>query len=292
MTTARLETYLDGLAFPESPRWREGAFWCSDISAHEVCRVDGPGRKAVVVSGLKTPSGLGWTAQGDLLVAAIEASGVYRVGADGAARPFCPFERHGVEATNDMATWGGRSYVTCAGRAHRPGDGLAEFSQPCGKILLIDHATGEGRVVADGLLGPNGAQVTADGRRMIVAETFARRLLAFDVAADGALSAPSVFAELGKLPDGLALDAEGAAWVGLGESFRRVAEGGRVLAEIAVEDAHCVAPALGGPDGRSLFMAVSRYSGADDIFTGRAQGRILRTEVAVPAASTVFADPG
>ena len=281
--TASLEIYLDGVAFPESPRWRDGAFWCSDISAHQVCRVDAAGRKTVVVSDLKTPSGMGWTPNGDLLVASIDTSSIYRVGADGVTRPFCPFERHGVLATNDMATFGGRSYVTCGGRRHQPGDGAAELSLPTGKILLVDHASGEGRVVAEGLKGPNGAQVTPDGRRLIVAETFTQRILAFEVASDGSLSQPRVFAEVGKLVDGLVLDAEGAAWVGAGDCFRRVAEGGSVLEDIAVPGWLCIAPALGGADGRSLFMAASQFSGADDIFNGRAKGRILRTEVAAPA---------
>lgn len=283
--TASLEIYLDDVAFPESPRWRDGAFWYSDIAAHQVCRVDEPGRKTIVVSDLRTPSGLGWTAQGDLLIVCIADCGVYRLGAEGCApRLFCGVERHGVLGTNDMATVAGRSYVTCAGRAHQAGDGVAELSLPLGKILQIDHATGEARVAAEGLKGPNGAQVTPDGRRLIVAETFTQRILAFDVAADGSLSAPRVFAEVGRMVDGLVLDAEGAAWVGAGESFRRVAEGGRVLEDIPAPGWLCVAPALGGPDGRSLFMAVSQFSGADDIFSGRAKGRILRTEVAVPAA--------
>jgi len=37
--TAGVEVVLDGLVFPESPRWHDDALWVSDWGAHEVLRV-------------------------------------------------------------------------------------------------------------------------------------------------------------------------------------------------------------------------------------------------------------
>lgn len=282
--SAPLEVLVDDAVYPEAPRWRDGALWYSDIGAGQICRVAAPGRKEVLAQGLDTPSGLGWTRAGELIFASILASAVYRLGADNRPQLLCGPERHGVEGTNDLATAGSRSYVTCAGRRHQAGDDLAALSQPVGKILMIDHESCEGRIVASGLRGPNGVAVTPDGSALIVAETFARRLLRFDIDPAGFLSNRQVFAELDVMVDGLALDAAGAAWVGAGRDFRLVDAQGRILDRVEAPGWTCVACMLGGPDGRSLFMAVSRFEGAEAIFAGRSEGRLLRTTVDVPAA--------
>src|SRR5206468_612051 len=96
-------------------------------------------------------------------------------------------------------------------------------------VLLLVEADGGARVAADGLVFPNGMALSADGRTLLVAETYASRISAFDVAGDGSLSNRRVWAELADrppaatfpevftsgllLPDGIALDADGALWV-------------------------------------------------------------------------------
>ncbi len=62
------ELLLDGLIFPEGPRWRDGKLWFSDMHAHRVMTVDLAGRSQVVVEVPGQPSGLGWTPDGELLV--------------------------------------------------------------------------------------------------------------------------------------------------------------------------------------------------------------------------------
>src|SRR5207248_10997003 len=138
------------------------------------------------------------------------------------------------------------------------------------------------RIVAAGLTGPNGIAVTPDGGRLIVAECFASRVLEFDIAGDGSLAGQRTFAET-EMMDGLALDAEGAIWIGTVTSFQRVERGGRVTDAVEVPGWMCIAPMLGGEDGRSLFMAVCQHASADEIFTGEAKGRLLKTQVAGPA---------
>lgn len=80
---------------------------------------------------------------------------------------------------------------------------LASGTAP-GKIALVT-ADGKAREVADGLAFPNGMAVTPDNRTLIVAESFAARLTAFDIAADGSLSNRRVWADV--TGDGICIDA-------------------------------------------------------------------------------------
>src|SRR5206468_8684403 len=124
-----------------------------------------------------------------------------------------------------------------------------------GVIALVTQ-DGSARQVADGLPFPNGMLITPDNTTLIVGESYAQRLTAFDIAADGGLSNRRVWAELGDgVPDGICLDAEGAVWYGDVPNARcvRVLEGGEVTNTIDL-DRGCFACALGGPDGRTLFM--------------------------------------
>jgi sugar lactone lactonase YvrE len=114
---------------------------------------------------------------------------------------------------------------------------------------------------------------------LILAETFARRLTAFEIAADGNLANRRVGAPLGgRIPDGICLDGEGAIWVAHagGPECVRVAEGGEVLDRVATSQP-CYACMLGGVDGRTLFMmtAPPLGAGADD-----GEGPLGRIEIA------------
>src|SRR6266702_3995582 len=100
-----------------------------------------------------------------------------------------------------------------------------------GYIKLV---TPDGRLrqVAGDIQFPNGMVITPDGRTLIISESFAGRLTAFDIDGDGGLSGRRVFAE-GLGPDGICTDAEGAVWVSTGGfSIARVAEGGTVLQRV------------------------------------------------------------
>ena len=117
---------------------------------------------------------------------------------------------------------------------------------------------------------PNGMVVTPDNSTLIVAESFARRLTAFDIAADGGLSNRRVWAELDDgVPDGICLDAEGAVWYGDVPNTRcvRVREGGEVLQTIEL-DRGCFACALGGQDRRTLFMVAAEWNGPAGMIDG------------------------
>ena len=128
-----------------------------------------------------------------------------------------------------------------------------------GAIGLVDPA-GAVRIVATGLALPNGLAFLPDGSTLVVSETNGSRILAFPTEADGSLGAPSVFADLGehRHPDGLCVDVEGGVWVGCYDTgeFLRFVAGGTVTHRIAIDRGWAIAPALGGPDGRTLSMVV------------------------------------
>jgi sugar lactone lactonase YvrE len=115
-------------------------------------------------------------------------------------------------------------------------------------------------LVAAGLVTPNGLVVTPDGRTLIVAETYARRLSAFDIAGDGSLGNRRVFATVSGEPDGLCIDEEGAVWVALPQESKaiRVRPGGEVVEQVDVPDHWVFSCALGGEDRRTLYLVAGK----------------------------------
>jgi sugar lactone lactonase YvrE len=176
------------------------------------------------------------------------------------------------------------------GRGNAYVNGRCEFDfsggLPRGVIALVT-ADGDVRQVADAIAFPNGMVVTPDNRTLIIAESIAEKLTAFDIEADGTLSNRRTWAE-GIGADGICLDAEGAIWAQSGAMATacvRVAEGGEVLERIEL-DRSPFACMLGGPDGRSLFILAAEWRGFEEIEYALADrtGRVLVTEAPEPRA--------
>jgi sugar lactone lactonase YvrE len=154
-------------------------------------------------------------------------------------------------------------------------------------ILALVTPDGSVRQVADQIAFPNGMVVTPDNSTLIVAESFASRLTAFDIAADGSLSNRRVWAELGQGGDGICLDAMGAVWcpaVKEGKSTCvRVSEGGQVLQRIEL-DRGCFACMLGGDDGKTLFMMAAEWHGTEnmDVLLHSRTGQVLTARAPAP----------
>ena len=86
-------------------------------------------------------------------------------------------------------------------------------------IVALVTPEGSARQVADGVAFPNGMAVTPDGSTPIIAESYATKLTAFDIEAEGDLTNRRVWAELDGPPDGICIDAEGAVWAGSRQSL-------------------------------------------------------------------------
>ncbi len=153
-------------------------------------------------------------------------------------------------------------------------------------VIAVVTPDGVARQVADGLAFPNGMLVMPDDATLVVAESYAKRLTAFDMAADGALTNRRVWAELGDgVPDGLCVDTENAIWYADVPNRRcvRVREGGEVLATVEL-DRGCFACALGGADGTTLFLLAQEWNGPANMLTGPRTGVLLATEAPAPRA--------
>lgn len=281
MATSSPQILLDGLVFPEAPRWREGRLWFSDVFAHKVMTVDLEGKPETVLEIPGWPCGLGFLADGSLLISSTSDAKVSRLAGNG-TEVFADLSDF-VEVVPDtllindlIADEQGRAYV--GGTSRSVGDQRLPAN-----IFLLEVGR-EPRVVASDVIGPNGMAITPDRRRLIVAETPARRLSAFAIQPDGSLGERELFADLECMPDGICLDAEDLVWVaGLrNEAFLRVREGGEVVERIDVPGKLAIACTLGGEDRWTLFLVTCRRFG--DAHRGEAEGWIETATVDVPGA--------
>jgi sugar lactone lactonase YvrE len=280
------QVLLSGLGMGESPRWHDGRLWFSNWGTDEIVAVDLEGNSEVIDRG---GGGSGWAANwlpdGRMLVTGEE---LIRVEPDGSRVPHADLSRISPHGWSEITVDGrGNVYVDSLNFDFADFGDVLSSGQAPGKIALVTPG-GETREVADGLAFPNGMVVTPDNATLIVAESFAGRLTAFDIAADGGLSNRRVWAEVAG--DGICLDAEGAVWcseVGPddGGVCHRVREGGEIVERIEL-DRPCYACMLGGEDGRTLFMVVAKWFGPDriDELVQAKTGRVLTARVDVPHA--------
>jgi sugar lactone lactonase YvrE len=284
MITSGPSVLLDGLVFPECPRWHQGKLWFSDMAGHKVLTVDAKGRSEVIAL-VQRPAGLGFLPDGRLLMVSEADPFLRRFDPDG-LHTVADLSSLGSVVLNDMV-------VDKEGRAYIGDDAfdMAAGTPPRPGRLILAAPDGDPRVVAEGLSFPNGMVITPDGKTLIAAETIGRRLTAFDVAADGSLTARRLFADLGVigptgiLPDGICLDGEGAVWVAslATSEFVRVTEGGAISQRIPVPGKWAVACTLGGEDRRTLFLCTARTT-PEDLAQGKSAGSIETMRVDVPGA--------
>ena len=287
--TLQTRVLLEGLDFPEAPRWHDDRLWFSDMQAQRVMAVDLEGKAEVIAEVPGQPSGLGWLPDGRLLVVSMTERRLLRLDAEGLTEVT---DLSGLASgnCNDMV-------VDKLGRAYigNFGDDLGGGQFSPAQIIIVTPE-GDARVVADGMYFPNGTVITPDSSTLIIAETFGSRLTAFDIESNGSLSGRRVWAQLSEeatgrgnsfaelrskpegiiIPDGMCLDADGAIWVAnpLGKEILHVREGGEVTDRIELSSG-VTACMLGGPDRRTLFITAPGP---------QSSGTIETVEVAVPGA--------
>ena len=272
---------MTGIAFGESPRWHEDRLWFADWGAEELIAVDLDGRSEVVLRVPSFPFSIDWLPDGRLLVVSARDRLLLRREPDGSLVTHADLSVVADRGFNELVVDGrGTAYVNSVGFDLAAGE---EFAPG---IVALVAPDGAARQVADGLAFPNGMAVTPDNATLIVAESYGRRLTAFDIGADGSLSNRRVWAELGDgVPDGICLDAEGAVWYADVPNKRcvRVREGGAVLQTIDL-DRGCFACMLGGADRRTLFLVAREWRGLGGTTDEARTGQILTVEAPAPAA--------
>ncbi len=274
-----MKTLIGGLVVGESPRWHDGRLWFCNWGAQEIRTIDLDGNSEVVAKGPK-PAGycIDFLPDGRLLGTGEDR--LLRREPGGSCVTHADLGSLG-KSWNEVTVDGrGNIYVNNVGFRF----GQEDFRP--GTIALVTPE-GDVREVADNVMFPNGMVVTPDNSTLVIAESWAHRLTAFDIADDGSLSNRRVWAAVDG--DGICLDAEGAIWcsgVSGGQPVcLRVREGGEVLERI-VHDSACFACMLGGDDGRMLFLMNAEWLGVErmgELFRSRT-GKIETVRVAVPHA--------
>ena len=233
------------------------------------------------------PSGLGWLPDNSLLVVSMTDRLLLRLHEE-KLTVFADLSDLASFHCNDMVVdSNGNAYI---------GNFGAPIASPAVKLaeIILVKPNGEKRVVAEDMAFPNGSIITPDGGTYVVGETFAARLTAFDIKADGTLANRRIWAQFDSLgvvtdrsklmtrilPDGICLDGEGAIWVaspGSGAEVVRVFEGGEIAERVKVEN-FPYACMLGGPDGKTLFILTS------DLSSNELVGRVETVRVEAPKA--------
>ncbi|HLJ88474.1 MAG TPA: SMP-30/gluconolactonase/LRE family protein [Candidatus Angelobacter sp.] len=256
-TSSTIQTLLTGLAFGESPRWHDGRLWFSNWGAQEIMAADLTGKSEVILHMPSFPFSIDWLSNGRMLITSGQDGFLRRAEPNGMQVVHADLS-HLAKGWNEIVVDGRDNvYVNGGGFDLKAGEKFAPG------IIALVKPDGSVRQVADGIAFPNGMAVSPDNTTLIIAESYGKRLTAFDIAADGNLLNRRVWADLGDgVPDGICMDADGAVWYADVPNKRcvRVGEGGEVLQTINV-DRGCFACMLGGPERKTLFILAAEWHG-------------------------------
>ncbi len=279
------EVLIEGLTFTEGPRWHEGKLYFSDFFTRKVLAVDTKGYLETIVETPQQPSGLGWSPDGSMLIVSMNDQKLLSF-KNGELTELADLSHLATHYCNDMVVYKrGNSYVGNFGFDLHGGEPIKPTN-----IILVKPGE-EPLEVAENVFFPNGTVITPDDKTLIVGETFASCLTAFDIKEDGTLANRRVWADLRSIeegyapvPDGICLDAEGAIWVAspTTNDVIRVQEGGVLLDKVEV-DRGAFACMLGGENGNTLFISTANDS-QEEICIKEKSARIEIIEVDVPRA--------
>jgi len=250
------EILVDGLKFPECPRWHNEKLWFSDMEDRKIFTIDMNGKLELILEWPNRVSGLGWLSDGSLIFVSMEDRRLLKF-KSGKINEYANLNKLATFHLNDMI-------VDRKDRVYVGNFGFDYFHNATfvpAEIIMVTPE-GKSKVIAENMAFPNGTVITPDNKTLIVGETFATRLTAFDIQNDGSLINRRIWANLKSLPpDGICLDEAGGIWVAAPGRHRvvRVLEGGQITHTIKVEtDAY--ACMLGGKDRHRLFIATSDYT--------------------------------
>ena len=279
------EVLIEGLTFTEGPRWHDGRLYFSDFFTHRVLAVDTKGNMETIVETPQQPSGLGWSPDGSMLIVSMNDQKLLSFN-KGELSEVADLSQLATHFCNDMVVdKKGNAYVGNFGFDLHAGEPIKPTN------LILVRPGEEPCEVAGNVFFPNGTVITPDDKTLIVGETFASCLTAFDINEDGTLANRRVWADLRSIeegytpvPDGICLDAEGAIWVASPSTndVIRVQEGGALLDKVEV-DRGAFACMLGGENGNTLFISTANDSTEETCLKERS-ARIEVIDVDVPRA--------
>jgi sugar lactone lactonase YvrE len=263
-----IRTILTGLGYGESPRWHNGLLWFCNWTMQEVVAIDTDGNRKITIKMPFTtfPFSIDWLPNGQLIIISASDQPLLRMEADGSLISHANLSNLNTKAWNELA-------IDKKGNIYING----------GNMIALIKPDGSSKMVADGILFPNGMVIANDHSTLIIAESYGKRLTAFNISDNGILTNRRVWADLKDgVPDGICIDEEGAIWYADVPNKRcvRVKEGGEVL-QVVNLDKGCFACALGGANRKTLFMTTAEWRGFEKMFDGKKTGEIQSTEVSI-----------
>jgi gluconolactonase len=272
---AEPEVISRAIRSPEGPIFVDGTLYLVDYAGHDVVRLTENSAKVIWHRDGCGPTGLAHVPEG-LLVACFDGKQVATISLDGRTLSIVENDETGqrLREPNDFASDG-------RGGVYFSGTGPWEPRPIVGKIYYRS-ADRRVRTVASDLHSPNGLVLSPDGRLLYVAESFASRILLFNVAADGSLSERREFLKLSEVlpgaggrtytPDGLRIDRQGNLFVGFwdGACFAVISPDGKLIKQIDLPAPHDPNLAI-TPDGRSVIL-----TGVFDLPDNGSRGELYR----------------
>jgi sugar lactone lactonase YvrE len=257
-----------GFYLLEAPRWFDNQLFVSDFFGLRVIKfpspVTGVHETYCVIPG--QPSGLGFAKDGSLRIVSMLDRKLFKW--DGLELELvADLSGYFKTEANDMAMdEDGRCYIGSFGLAHFDSTNLE-----ASPLLRVD-IDGSVTVAAENLTFPNGIVFSEDGKTLYVAETYIGRVTSFSVLENGQLGERKTWRQFGTvppvmeiksatehlpiLPDGLALDSEGAIWVAdaKGHGISRVLPSGETVEFVETGNLSVYAATFGGPEMKTLFL--------------------------------------
>ncbi len=275
----KTELLLDGLMFPEGPRWRQDKLWFTDQHAKHIKTVDTNGNSQLIAELSDLPGGLGWLPDGRLLVVSM-CNRQLLVLEQEQLRLFADLSALASFHCNDLLVdQQGRSYVGNFGYDLHAGAAVSTA-----EIIMVSPE-GIPKIVSTEVIFPNGMVITPGGSTLIVAETFASRLSSFNIQSDASLGKRKLWADLdGAFPDGICLDQKNGVWVACPNTgdVIRVEQGG-VVTDKVTTIGNAYACMLGGIERNTLFVLTSETDDPEESVL-ICSGRIEMVDVSVPGA--------
>lgn len=254
----QVAVFAAGLDHPEGLAFdREGYLWAGSESG-QIYRIDPQGKVEVLAQVDGFCCGLAFSPTDELFLCHSRL-GIVRIGRDGKYSIFADHAGEHRIAYANFAVFdrAGNLWVTDSGNWKKRNGHLLRFTPD-----------GKGKIAAGPYGYTNGLALTADEKQLFMVESDSDRIYRFELRSNGTLGPPQVFAEdVGRLPDGLALDSEENLYVtcyASDEIYRITSSGEKTLLAHDRYGLTLGGPtnlAFGGKDFNEAFVAnLSRYT--------------------------------
>lgn len=295
----RHQPLADGFYFGESPRYRSGKLYMSDMIGRKIYAIDvATGSKDVLIEVENQPNGMCFADDDNLIYSSMFDAKLHRYNLNSKTSTLY------ADLSDEMTGYTGDMVIDKFGRVYIDDTGArvlhGEQPRP-GRLLLVDSNQSV-KVVEENIVFPNAIFISADGRTLYNAETFRYGLLKFEISeADGSLSnrqevwSPAAVAgDRGASKDSMigidggCMDAEGGMWLSLlaFEEFVRLSPDGKQITHRIKTNGHATACTLGGEDGKTLFLVSNSVPEGENLFSAMTANRtrctvsIARVDVA------------